>query len=196
MSETVQIKNPSPLVKAVLALDTHFSNLLRLGERIESLEMKSNFDYEQAQGHLEHFAKAGQGVSEEVVVLAQALAEVRARAEAVAAAVAERAERVNERQGLVQAKMREFMELGEQVRELNFSLQESRQPEGAILTDEDRERYRAQLARFDERVRPLIEKAEALRKEGQDSRIRELEQGADSLGQKLKAVSQKLSSLV
>lgn len=158
--------------------------------------MKSNFDYEQAQGHLEHFAKAGQGVSEEVVVLAQALAEVRARAEAVAAAVAERAERVNERQGLVQAKMREFMELGEQVRELNFSLQESRQPEGAILTDEDRERYRAQLARFDERVRPLIEKAEALRKEGQDSRIRELEQGADSLGQKLKAVSQKLSSLV
>lgn len=196
MSETVQIKNPSPLVKAVLALDAHFSNLLRLGERIESLEMKSNFDYEQAQGHLEHFAKAGQGVSEEVVVLAQALAEVRARAEAVAAAVAERAERVNERQGLVQAKMREFMELGEQVRELNFSLQESRQPEGAILTDEDRERYRAQLARFDERVRPLIEKAEALRKEGQDSRIRELEQGADSLGQKLKAVSQKLSSLV
>lgn len=192
MAETLQIKDPSPLVKAVLALDAHFADLIRLGERIENAEMKSNFDYEQAQRHLEHFAKAGQGVSDEVLTLAQILVDIRGRAETTAAAVAQRADLLNHRKSLVQQKMLEFAELGEQVRELNFTLQDVQKPEGETLTDDERRAIRAQIAQFDERIQPLIEKAQALKKDAQASKIKELEQSAESLSQRLKMISQKL----
>lgn len=195
MSEKIQIKDPSPLVKAVLALDAHYSDLLRLGERIEGSELKSNFDYEQAQLQMEHFAKAGQGVSENVVVLAEILMDIRNRAESTAANVAKKAEVVGARKNLVQQKMQEYAQLGEQVRELNSSLQDFAKPAGETLTDEEKETLRQQIARFDARVQPLIGKAEELRDYARETKIKELEQSADSLGQRLKSVSQKLLSV-
>jgi len=195
MSETIQIKDPSPLVKAVLALDTHYSDLIRLGDRIETSEMKSNFDYEQAQRHMEHFAKAGEGVSTQVLALAQILVDIRARSEATATAVSEKAELLNARKVLIQQKMQEFVALGEEVRELNFSLQEFKTQEGEALTNEQKEHIRGQIVQFDQRIQPLIAKAQTLKYEAQEAKIKELEQSAESLTQKLKTISARLMSV-
>ncbi|HMN67871.1 MAG TPA: hypothetical protein PKC28_04965 [Bdellovibrionales bacterium] len=189
----VKIKNPSPLVRAVLALDAHFSDLVRLGAKIESLDMESNFDFEQAQRQIDHFAKAGQGVSEEVILMSNALNVARARAEAAAQIVTVKAEQLAARKIEVQTRMEEFRELGEKVKDLSVSLQRLHRPEGADVSDEDRARMAMRLAEVEMQIQPLIEKAKFLKKEAQASNIRILEQSADSLGQSLLAISQKLT---
>lgn len=195
MAENIQIKNPSPLVKTVLALDAHYAELLRLGEKIETSDLKSGFDHEQAQKLLERFAEAGHGVTREVLALGQILTEVRARAETVAAAVAEKARSVNSRQDVVEQKIQEFAKLGEEVRDLNLAFQDLNPPEDRDLTDEERQNLREQLARFEEKIRPLIEKAESLQRDARVLKHKELERNAESLGQKLKSVSQNLLSV-
>ena len=189
----VKIKNPSPLVRAVLALDAHFSDLVRLGAKIESLDMESNFDFEQAQRQIDHFAKAGQGVSEEVILMSNALNVARARAEAAAQIVTVKAEQLAARKIEVQTRMEEVRELGEKVKDLSVSLQRLHRPEGADVSDEDRARMAMRLAEVEMQIQPLIEKAKFLKKEAQASNIRILEQSADSLGQSLLAISQKLT---
>lgn len=194
MSDASKLKNPSALVRAVLALDTHFSDLIRLGAKIESLDMESNFDFEQAQRCMDHFAKAGQGVSEEVVAMSQALNEARGQAEAAAQMVAARAELLQSRKNEVNAKMQEFRELGEKVRDLTVSLADLKRPEGEIVTEEDRARLAQRLSIVQLQIHPLIEKAQSLKKEAQTSKMKVLEQSADSLGQSLGAISQKLDA--
>ena len=48
---------------------------------------------------------------------------------------------------------------------------------------------------IDSRIQPLIEKARVLKEHGREGKIKELEQSAESLGQKLKSVSEKLLSV-
>ncbi len=66
MSETKTIKNTSPLVLSVLALDEHFSELNRLATRIDEIDLKSNFDFEQSEKLIALFAEAGQAISVDI----------------------------------------------------------------------------------------------------------------------------------
>jgi len=195
MTDTQKLKNPSPLLQAVLKLDTYFSELIRLGHKIESLDLKSDFDFEQAERLIKSFAKNGEGVSEEIVLMLNALTDLRAQAEAAAHIVAERADILQTRKNEQQTKMEHFRVLGEKVRDLTASLSAFKMNEGANLSDEERASLTAHLAEFETQLRPLIEEAQALKKEGQQSKIKILEQSADSLGQSLAAVSQKLSAV-
>src|SRR5205823_13901 len=85
-------KRDSPLVKSVLALDGHLTELERVGTRINSTDMTADFDLEYIQKLMTRFAECGQGVSEEVTNLAAQLQEAQARAEAVAQGVSRQAE--------------------------------------------------------------------------------------------------------
>ncbi len=194
MSEINKIKNPSPLVQSVIALDTYFSELIRLGSRIEEMELKSDFDFEQVQRLMNHFAECGQGVSEQIVTMSAALNESRAKAEAAAQVVAERAGQLQVRKDDVQAKMDELRQLGDNVRELTLSLSELKKPEGETVSEDDRAKISMRLSEFDLQLRPLIEKAQQLKETGQNARMKVLEQSADSLRQSLLAISQKLST--
>jgi hypothetical protein len=51
------------------------------------------------------------------------------------------------------------------------------------------------MAEFETRLAPLIEEAQTLKRLGQEAKIKILEQSADSLGQSLQAVSQKIHSV-
>lgn len=195
MSDIIRLKDASPLVQAVLALDQHYSDLIRLGDRIGSCEMKSNFDFEQTQKNLEHFARAGQGVSEQVIALSQALAEVRAKAEQTAHVVAERAQLVGSRQEDVQRKMAEFAQLGEEVRELNVSMQDLKPGNADEMSEEQKRIIQMRLVEFDSRLEPLIAKARALKEEASASKMKELEQSAESLGQKLHVIRERIATL-
>ena len=91
--------------------------------------------------------------------------------------------------------MEEFRLLGEKVRDLTTSLSGFKFQEGAQLSDEERSQLTSRLAEFEARLRPLIEEAQTLKKVGHESKIKILEQSADSLGQSLQAISQKISSV-
>ena len=188
-------KDQTDLVKAVLALDEYFSELDRLGANINSLEMKSEFDFEHAEKLMARFAECGQGVSDEVTKLAQHLSVARARAESVAAEVAKRAELVRSRKSSANDKFEEFRQLGEKVRELSEAMNELRRDESQPITDDDRTLITARLVAFEDQLGPLIVRAQALRQDARESKIKLLEQNADSLSQTLLAIQSKISSL-
>jgi hypothetical protein len=194
MSDANKLKNPSPLVKSVLALDTHFSDLQRLSAKINEIELKSDFDYEQIQRLINHFTECGQNVSGEVLNLSTQLNEARNQAEAAAQIVSARAEQLQVRKAQEQQKMESFRLLGEKVRELTFSLQGLKPSETATGSDEDRAKLSMGLSEIEVKLHPLIEEAQQLKQEAKNSKMRVLEQSADALGQSLQAVSQKLST--
>lgn len=194
MSNVTNIKTPSPLVKAVVALDNHLSDLNRLGTKIEAMELQSDFDFEQAQRHIDLFAKAGQSVSDEIVTMATALNDARAQAEAMAQMVSARAEILAARKLAVQAKMEELRVLGESVRTLTVSLAELKPATGVEVSPTDQAQMAIRLSDADSQIRPMIEKANALKKEAQEAKMKVLEQSADSLSQSLTAISRKLSA--
>lgn len=193
-NKTQSLKNPSPLVNAVLALDHQFTELIRLGEKIDAMDIKSDFDFEQSQRLLQLFSQHGEGVSKEVVELSTSLHELRARAEAVAQKVWAKAEALSARKSDADKKMEELRALGEEVRVLASSLQDLKKEEGDVVTEEDREKIAKRLADFDVQLRPLIEKAQALQQEGRTSKVKLLEQSADSLRQSLIAITKKIST--
>ncbi len=195
MNDSLKIKNPSPFLQSVLKLDNYFSELVRLGEKIETIDLKSDFDFDQVERLVRYFAECGEGVSQEVVVMSQALSDLRGQAEHAAKIVAVRADILQTRKEEQQRKMEEFRLLGEKVRDLTSSLNGFRLQEGVQLTEEEQAQLKTRLAEFETQLRPLIEEALTMKKIGQESKIKILEQGADSLGQSLKAVSQKISAV-
>src|SRR2546427_5847654 len=90
-------KDQSPLVKSVLALDNHLSELERVGTKINSTDMTSDFDIEFVHKLMTRFAECGQGISDEVTNLSQHLQEAQARAETVAQGVSQQAGKFKER---------------------------------------------------------------------------------------------------
>lgn len=191
---TNKIKNPSPLVETVLKLDNYLSEIVRLGEKIDEMELKTDFDFEQAQKLMNHFTQCGQGVAEEVVQLSANLNEARAKAEAAAQIVASRAEMIQARQDEHQQKMSDFRALGEKVRVLTLSLNDLKRPEGEEINDEDRAQISMRLTDFQLQLQPLIDEAMKLKNEAQTSRLKTLEQGADSLVQSLSAIGRRLET--
>ena len=149
-------KNASPLARSVLALDIHFSELIRLGHKINDLGMKSDSDFEQAEKLMKHFAEHGEGVASEVVLMSQALNDARAQAESAAKLVAERAEQLQTRRSEEQKKMEAFRLLGEKVRDLTVQLSSLKAPENAQTSVEDQTKMSAQLSMLETQLQPLI----------------------------------------
>ena len=195
MNDTIKIKNPSPFLQSVLKLDNYFAELTRLAEKIDGMELKSDFDFDQVEKLIKHFAECGEGVSTEVVAMSNALNDLRTQAETAANQVATRAVQLQNRKDEQMAKMEQFRQLGEKVRDLTTSLAGFKFEEGQTLTEEERAQMTSRMTDFETRLRPLIEEAQNLKKAGQEARIKILEQSADSLGQSLQAVSQKIHSV-
>jgi chromosome segregation ATPase len=187
-------KDLSPLVQTVIALDGYFSELSRLGARIEETELKSDSDFEQMQRLMNLFAECGQGVSDEVVALSTALNEARTQAEAAAQKVGARAEQFQALQSERQKKMEAFRRLGEKVQAITLSLGDLKRPEGTPASETDRAKISARLSELDAELNPLIEEAQAIKTEAQGSRMKHLEQSAHSLSQSLTSMRQKIGS--
>jgi uncharacterized protein YoxC len=196
MSDTKTIKNPSPLVLAVLTLDEHFRDLNRLADRIEELDLKSSFDFEQSERLINHFAETGQAITTDITQFVQHLNEARAKAEANATKVAEKADTLKMRKDDVQEKMNRFHTLSEKVAKLNESLIEFKRPTGETLSEQEKVELKNRLGDIGGQLQGLIDEAQQLKDLGQESRLKILEQNADSLRQSLIAVSQKISSMM
>src|SRR6267378_1812934 len=144
-----KIKQDSPLVKSVLALDNYLTELERVGTRINSTDMTSDFDVEYIQNLMNRFTECGKGISKEVTNLSTQLHEAQARAEAVAQGVSGQAEFWNIRKNEQNEKLEKFHILGERVRELNAAISQFRPPQGQGVTNEDREKLRSNIPAFE-----------------------------------------------
>lgn len=189
---TNTIKNPSPLVETVLKLDGYLSEIVRLGGKIDEMELKSDFDYEQLQRLMSRFTECGEGVAEEIVKFSHHLNESRARAEEAAGRASVKAEALQARQDHHREKMTQFQALGDRVRELNTSLSDLRGLDDQGVSVDEQAKIVGRLSDFEERLRPLIEEAKSLRQEAHMSRMKILEQGADSLVQSLTSISRRV----
>lgn len=196
MSDTKTIKNPSPLVLAVLTLDAHYADLKRLAERIEAIELKSNFDFDQSEKLMAHYAETGHAISQDITQFVQVLNETRAEAEAAAATVAAKAEQLELRKNDVNEKMNRFHALSAKVTELNESLTDFRRQGGEEYSDTERELLKGRLSEIASHLDGLIAEADQLKDLGRESKIKILEQNADSMRQALTAVGKKISGIV
>lgn|GEM_PF-2145804 len=194
MSESNKIKDVSPLVQSVLTLAGHFAELDRLSARIEEMELKSEFDFTQVRRLMTRFSETAEAVSTDVIDLSSQLNNSRAQAEAAAAIVAAKAEAVQARQSEQDEKLMAFKNLAEKVNALGQEMKELRRPEGEVLSEDDRTKLTFRLSELDLQLQPLIEEARVLKKEAQSSKMKVLEQNAESLTQSLMAVSQKLAA--
>src|SRR6516225_6684556 len=131
-------KQESALVKSVLALDNYLSELERVGTKINSTDMASDFDIEFVQKLLTRFAECGQGVSEGVTNLSAQLREAQTRAEAVAQGVSRQAGLFSTRRAELNEKLEQFRVLGEKVRDLSAAISQVGRPHGGSMTPEDR----------------------------------------------------------
>lgn len=195
MNETIKLKEASPLVQSVVAFDHHISELERIGNKLEELELKSEFDFQMARKLLVNFVEHGKGISEEVLRFSDLLNQARERASAVSERVNMRSSEVSGRDAEQQSKYERFRILAEKVRAINTAMATLRPPEGQTISDEDRKSLFAALMEFDAQLIPLVEEAESLRKEAHESKMKELEQNADSLAQTLTSVRKKVRDL-
>ncbi len=196
MSDTKTIKNPSPLVQSVLALDEHFADLNRLASRIDEIDMKSNFDFEQSERLIKHFAETGNEITTDISQFVAVLNEARAKAESAAERVAAKADLLRVRKNDIQEKLARFQILSDKVSQLNESLVQFKRPEGEVLSEQDRVELKSRLGEIAGELQGLIDEAEALKNVGTESRIKTLEQNADAMRQSLMAVRQKISGLI
>lgn len=187
-------KDKSPLAQSVLALESYFAELERLGNKITASDMKSEFDFEQARRWMERFSECGEEVAVEVQKLATLLGQAQARAEELARAVSEKAGTLQSHHTEKQKYWDEFHALTATIQELSQKITQLRRPEGEVMTTEQRAELHTTLANIGEQLAPLIDQASRLRKDAQKSRLKTLEQNADSLTQTLQSVKQKLST--
>lgn len=188
------LKNSSPLVAAVLALDEQFLNLTQLAARIETQPLKTDSDVEQLEHLVSRFAEIGAGVSIHIGTLSTALNAAREQAEAAAQKVAEKANQLRIKKSEIDAKMQEFQVLGEKVSRLSASLADLKLPEGQTFSPEERQSLSNRLGAVEEQLVPLIDEARQLQLVAQQAKIKTLEHGADSMHQSLLAVKRKIGA--
>jgi hypothetical protein len=185
-------KRDSLLVKSVLDLDNYLSELERVGTKINSTDMTSDFDVEFIQKLMTRFAECGQAVSEEVNNLSTQLREAQTRAETVAQGVSRQAELFNIRRNEQSEKLEEFRILGEKVRELSSAISQFRRPQGGGLANEDRAKLKSAIPGLEAELALLIDGLQNLRESAENSRMKALQKNAESLVQTLQAVRKKL----
>lgn len=195
MTDTLKIKDASPLVKTVLALDTHIAELERISQKLEELPMKSDFDFQQARKLLALFAEHGEGVTSEVHQLAARLNETQVRAAAFSEKVAQRAAEIQSRDVDQQNKWAQFNALTEKVRQINVSVLSLKTPEGENEVEVDRQKIIATLVEMEKQLPPLIHEAQTLHREAREMKMKELEKNAESLARTLVNVREKVQFL-
>jgi hypothetical protein len=178
-------RKESPLVKSVLALDNHLSELERVGTKINSTDMTADFDVEFVQRLMTRFAECGQGASSEAANLFAQLQEVQTRAESIAQGVGRQAELFKARRKEHNDRMEEFRILGEKVRDLNTGIGQFR---------DDPTEFKARIPALEAQLIGLLEDLDKLRLSARDSRMRTLAKHAESLAQALQSAHKKLDN--
>jgi diphthamide synthase (EF-2-diphthine--ammonia ligase) len=187
-----QNTSETPLAQAVLNLDGHFTELIRLSEKIENTKLEHDADFEQVQRLMSRFAECAEGVSTGVISMSNALNDARALAETAAVKVAARAEEFQVHQLEREKAAQSFKNLADKVQLLNAAMVTLKQEQ---MVAQDSAKVSMRLTELELELKPLIEEAEQIKNEAKNAKMSTLEQNALSLKQSLIALTKKLSSL-
>ena len=185
--------NDSPLVKSVLALDEYLTELERVGTKITSTDLTSDFDVEHIQKLMTRFAECGQGITKEVSELSMRLHDAQVRAGAIAQGVSKQAELFKIRATEQNERLEQFRILGEKVRELNTVISRFRPAPGTDVSEKDRAEMMSSIPGIDAQLAALITELQTLRESARNSRMKALEKSVESLAQSLQAARERLS---
>ncbi len=185
-------KKQSPLITAVLALESGLGDLERIAQKISTSDLKSESELKLVHKLMVRFAECGQAVASEVAELSTHLNSARSRAERASEIVADRAKMLRDRKTEEQIKLEQFHNLSEKVRSLNLSLCELKPTNTESISLQERLHISAKLEDIREQLFPLIEESRNIQGEARKSKMKTLEKKADSLTQTLQSVRDKL----
>jgi hypothetical protein len=185
----------SPLVASVLALQTHLDELERIGGKINTTDMSGEVDADYVRKLLTRFAECGQSVSQEVLNLSTHLQQAQTAAQSIAAGVSRQASAFKVRTDEQLLHLEKFESIGERVRELNASLTQFRQPGENGHSEQDPAAMASRVQAVERELIVLINDLRDLRNAARDVGMRKLEKDAESLGQTLQSLSDKLRKL-
>ena len=188
-----ETKNLSAFAQSAFDLDSDFTQLERLSTQLEELSVESDYGLEQGKKLLLNFNECAQRIGDRVQALAQNLGESRERAEAAAAKVSERAQVIHQRHNEQEKLLARFQSLGEMVRKATDASAKLKKPDGGKLTEEDKMVLEERLPEIDSQLQVLIQESHQLREEARATKMKTLEKNAESLGQSLNAVRNRLN---
>jgi|GEM_PF-2149198 len=191
---THEAKNESPLTRSVLKLDDDFSELERLSAQLDRLPLDSESAFEKAKHFLARFGDCSLRIGNGIQAMAAALEESRVRAEKAAELVATRAVLVQQRQQQNDKLLEAFRGIGEKVRDVTAEVALICQPEGSVLSPEERAALPEKLSVMDSQLGQLIEAAHSIKAAAREASLKTLETNADALEQSMKAARRRLTS--
>lgn len=189
------MNSPTPFAEAALALDADFLELKKLGDEIATLDVDCDEGMDRAKKLLGKFGSCGDRIGARLGTLSKTLEAARAGAEAVAAVVGERANRVLERQAASDRLLEEFQTLGSRANALVASIGELPEWNAGALSDSDRQRWLSEIPRFQATIDGLLDDARKLREATRLANMRSLERDAQALAKALVTARRRLQSL-
>ncbi len=186
---------PTPFAEAALALNADFTELQQLGDDIATLNVDSDEGMDRARKLLGRFGECGDRIGTRLSTLAKTLEASRAGAEAIAAVVSERAQRVLARQAESERLLTEFQALGGRANTLVSSIGQLPEWNGGELTETDRQQWMGQIPRLQESIDGLLGDARTLRDATRTANMHSLERDAQALTKALVSARRRLGSI-
>ncbi len=192
----LRLESLSSFGRLAVKLDEHFMEWTRLSGQIERLDIESESGLERAVKALNEFAEHGEGISEGIQGLSKVLEEARARSEAAAQVVSERAQLICQRK-LQQNQVRERLsQVEEKVKAANADLAGMRRGAKSEYANEERLQMRAKLARLNGDLKKLLGDVQAIKEAAGQAKFKTIERDAKNLLDALRASCQKIDASI
>lgn len=192
---SLSLETLSAFGRLAVQLDGDFSEMARLNEQMERLDIDSDSGLEHAVKLLGRFAQHGQNISENMKQFATSLQEARDRAEGAAKRVAERARQIEART-LRQNQIREKLkQVEEKVKAANSHLTGFRQQSKTEFSDE-KAQILSQLERLNSEMVRFIAETQAIKEEAGQAKFKRIERDAQAIIDTLQSARRKINSAI
>jgi predicted nucleic acid-binding Zn-ribbon protein len=193
---SLPLESLSTFGRLAVQLDGNFSEMVRLSEQMQRLDIDSDSGLERAIKLLNQFAQHGQDIAGNIQDFSKSLEEARDRSEAAAKLVAERARHIEERtlrQNQIQEKLKQ---VEEKVKTANAQLAESRKQGKPEFLAEEKTEIMSQLERLNSELVRFIAETQAVKEEAGQGKFKRLEHDAQSIIDTLQSSRRKINSAI
>jgi len=193
---SIPVDSLSPFGRMAVKLDTAFSELNRISGQIQRMEIHSDSGLERAVKLLNEFAQNGQTIAENIQEFSRTLADARAKSEAAAHIVSERAQLVQQRRQQQNHIQDKLTQIEQKVKAANASLADFRKHNPGELSDEQKIQIKTHLEQLNQNLADFIEAVQAVKAEAAQAKFKGIERDAESLLGALQASRRKLRKVM
>ncbi len=193
---SIRLEELSSFGRSALKLDRGFSELARLGEQIERLNLESDHDLDHALKLLKKFSLQGQAIAEDMQEFSRSLQEARERSEAAAGAVGERAKLLQERRTRRAELQERLLRVEQDIQAANAGLVGERRGEKSVLPEENKSRVKTRFSELHQKLADFIQTAQTIKKEAAQLKFKRIQRDAQSMLDHLQTLRGKLQTLL